>query len=386
MFSLIASLILGALLLGPLAWRAKVIGPTATSLVMHSASAIYIFLAFGITATDASVYHTQAMEMLHGDSQRGIAAGKELWVYMLNGIYSVFGIEPGIAIALNVILLAALPVISAALASSLSLPRNTTAWITALVPQSLFWGVILLRESLVWFLIMISVLALAKICSDERMLVWVPTLSVSLVLFFFARGTIAVIFAGACLIVMVIVRRKIILPVLFGFGLWLSSLLLPGAAEITSKVSGAVTRTPPTSTGSGVVTSGGSASGAFSYFDVGDGIAGYIAHKFASGASVMFGPFVWEWSHMNVIFIADGLIWVVAFVLALVGFFATKNRLQALVLVIPIAFLILSMTWTLSDYGTSGRLKLMALFVMLPLVAQGLVTTFSYWKSRRHRR
>ncbi|NEN04671.1 hypothetical protein G3T36_02195 [Diaminobutyricibacter tongyongensis] len=389
MFALVVSLVIGAVIAGLLSWRLQTLWPTAVSYVLHSIAAIGIYALLGpLAVPDADHYHKQAVQLLSGDSERSVTPGKELFTYLLRLVYSTIGIQPGIIIALNVLLVAAIPTIVGRTAAALNMPVQLTTWAGALVPQTFFWGVLLLRESMVWFALLLVILALAMLYDGARWVIWLPVLVGALVLFTYLRGTLAIVLAAAALIVLLLIVKSWKLTLGTAGALGVIALILPGFASILVKFgSDTDTAAARVSTTTSDAVAKASSMGAehtsstiFHAPHVGDGIVNLAVTKAVGLLNSTLGPLPWDFGRVGLPFFADGLIWVVVLALAIVGWVFLKDKRSAFVLVIPAALILLAMGWTLFEYGTVIRMRLMPLLILLPLAASGFLV---FWRKIR---
>lgn len=380
LLALLIALIVGALIAGVGSWRLRTLAPTAVSYLLHAVAAVAIYAALGpLAVPDADHYHKQALALVNGTTERPVTPGKELFTYLLRFVYSTIGVQPGIVIALNVLLVAALPTVLGWTASALRMPVRLTMWAGVLLPQTYLWGVLLLRESMIWFSLLAAVLALAKLYRRERWQVWVPVLVAALVLFTYTRGTLAIICAVAALLVLLLVVRSWRITVGTLVSMVVLAFILPGLGTIVTKIGNdsesAAERLP---------TDGNDAVTGFSFLDPAhmsstifhaphfdNGFINLIVTKAIGLLNVSLGPLPWDLGRVGLVYFADGIIWVVILALAVVGWVTLKDKRSALVLVIPAAFILLAMGWTLFEYGTVIRLRLMPALVLLPLASMG---------------
>lgn len=389
MLSLVISLLAGLVIAGVLAWRLNTLLPTVVSYALHAVAAVGIFATMGLAAPDAVHYSEQAGQLLSGQPDRPVTPGKELFTYLLTFIYSTVGIQPGIVIALNVLLVAALPTVLGQAAAALRMPVKLSMWAGALVPQTLFWGVILLRESMVWFAMLLVVLALAKLYAGGRWPVWVPVLVGALVLFTYTRGTIAIVLAAAAVVVLLIVVRSWKLPVMTGAALGVLMLILPGFSNILIKFSSdsedAAGRVPTSGTDAVAAPSSAGEDHTSStifhapHFD--NGFINLMSTKATALLNVVFGPLPTDFGKVSVVYFADGFVWLVVLGFAIFGWTKLTDKRSSLVLLIPAALIILSMGWTLFEYGTLIRLRIMPLLILLPLAAHGFACFWGWFRA-----
>lgn len=373
MFALICSLVAGLIIAGLLSWRFGTLWPTLVSYVLHAVAAVGIFAVAGLAAPDAIHYSDQAKQLLTGQEGRAVTPGKELFTYLLKFVYSVVGVQPGIVIALNVLLVAAIPTLLGLIAGALGMPVRLSTWAGALVPQTFLWGVLLLRESIIWFAMLLCILALAKLYETRRWAAWVPVLVAGLIILAYTRGTIAIVLAVAAVIVLLIMVRSIkVAAITVGAAVVAAVaalLILPGFGALLGKF------TSDSETAATVRTaSAHTSSTLFHLPHFGNGVIDLIAAKMQALLNVSAGPLPTD--HVSVIYFADGIVWVVVLAFAIVGSVFLRPKFGALLLFIPAALIVASMAWTLTDYGTLIRLRLMPLLILLPLAAHGFTVTW----------
>lgn len=378
MFALVCSLLAGLVVAGVLSWRFGTLWPTLVSYVLHAIAAAGIFAVTGLAAPDAIHYSQQAVQLLGGQQGRAVTPGKELFTWLLTGTYTVFGVQPGIVIALNVLLVAAIPTLLGLTARALQMPVGLSQWAGALIPQTFLWGVLLLRESIIWFAMLLAVLALAKIY-ETRQWVWAPVLVAALIVLAYTRGTIAIVLAAAAVIVLLLTVRSVKIAAItvgaaVAVGL-VAFLILPGFGALLGKFTAdsgaaAVIRGPGSHTSSTL----------FHPPHFGNSVLDLVAAKGQALLNVTLGPTPLD--HVSVIYFADGLVWVVVLGFAITGMVFARPKLPALILIIPAALIILSMAWTLTDYGTLIRLRLMPLLILIPLAAYGFTEAWAKVRPR----
>lgn len=385
MFALVCSLVAGLVIAGVLSWRFGTLWPTMVSYVLHALAAAGIFAVAGLAAPDAIHYSAQAEDLVTGHAGRGVTPGKELFTYLLKLVYSTVGVQPGIIIALNVLLVAAVPTMLGIVAASLRMPIKLSQWAGALVPQTFLWGVLLLRESIIWFAILLCILALAKLYETRRWAIWLPVLVVALVILAYTRGTIAIVLAAAAVIVLLIMVRSLkVATITIGAALVLGMvavLALPGIGALVAKFSadsGAAARVPGASSRT--------SSTLFHPMHFGNDFLDLVAAKAQALLNTAAGPTPLDLGHVSIIYFADGLVWVVVLAFAIVGWVFIRPKFPALLLFIPAALILASMAWTLTDYGTLIRLRLMPLLILLPVAAYGFTGAWARLAQRRRDR
>lgn len=372
MVALICSLVAGLIIAGLLSWRFGTMWPTLVSYVLHAVAAVGIFAEAGLAAPDAIHYSDQAEQLLTGQAGRAVTPGKELFTYLLRFVYSVAGVQPGIVIALNVLLVAAIPTLLGLIAGALGMPVKLSTWAGAFVPQTFLWGVLLLRESIIWFAMLLFILALAKLYETRRW-VWVPVLIGSLLVLAYTRGTIAIVLAVAAVIVLLIMVRSIkVAAITVGAAVVATVaalLILPGFGALLGKF------TSDSETAATVRTSSAHTSSTlFHPPHFGNGFIDTVAAKAQALLNVSAGPLPTD--HVSLVYFADGFVWVVVLGFAIVGWVFIRPKFRALLLFIPAALIVVSMAWTLTDYGTLIRLRLMPLLILLPLAAYGFTAAW----------
>lgn len=354
--------------------------PTVTAFVLRCAAALVLYSVFGLFAPDAVYYDSTAQDLVAGGDP-AISAGKEGWPYLLAGIYGVFGDVPQLGLVVGAAFASSTVPVTGRIAELLQLPKLPAAWFAALFPMTIVWGSLLLRESLSWFFLATSALALVGIVKASRRWPYVVLFLVSLVALSYARGpsTLVIGVAGVVALALTVGRRRLI-----------------SLAAVTAAVLAVVALTPlrdrildilvrsdlesidsskevlaMASTGWPIAQSGG--------------FAGVLESVGIAAPRVLFGPYPWEWLWVPLPLVADVVLWLLVLGLSGYGIWSLARRRDALLLLLPAAAILASLTIGSANYGTMQRLRVQAVVFLVPLAAAGLVRLLRVVRDRRGR-
>ena len=183
---------------------------------------------------DANIYHTYAKWMLEfGESSlgpNGLEHGKEGYYYTLLGLYKVFGPHPGVGLALNAALGAALVPILTDTTRRLfgTKASHRVAPIVVLIPSMFLFTSQLLKEAPILFLFAVASNAAVR-TMDRVSLSGSLVTAVSLALLLTFRAPVAFV-AGAGLLLGLMVGKQ---QVLFGFTTGMGTLAVAGVMITT---------------------------------------------------------------------------------------------------------------------------------------------------------
>lgn len=365
--------------------RAGVVSQAVTGLVAHLFIAGSIYFSAGLWAPDAIAYDdTGRLIALQWTTNYNflpaMTAGKEGYPNLLAAIYTTFGHHPFLGVAFNVALSPVLVVIVAMTAKQTRLPVATSAWLAALLPASLLWGSLGLREASSWVLLALVVLGLGRISlrRSHQFSDWL-IIALGLAGMLAIRGTMAVIIAAAVALAVIPVSRHKAPPLIMAalMSVFAGPALIQQFQRIAggygidelNTIRGALSREARSSSFEVASYSGAG--------DVAVAAPGLIARA-------LFGPFPWDWPGVGPMFVVDGLIWLVCLGLLVVGV-RQVSRPVAIAYLLPAAAIIVALAITSGNYGTMLRLRIQAMVIVLPLVAQGLLIVLEKRRDRGDR-
>lgn len=373
----LASLLVIVALAGPgllLSRHVGVFDQAVLALGLHLIVALSLYASVGLWAPDAVAYD-EAGDIISRIWTQGyshppaMTAGKEGYPTLLAILYTAFGHHPFLGIAVNVSLAPLLVSIVATTARRTDLPVAASAWLAAALPPKVLWGSMGLREALSWVLLALVTLGLASMTARQNPVVsdWV-LLALGLIGLVVIRGTMAVIVAAAVALAIIPISKHKTLPILIGGGLTIVAgpVILAQADRIAggygineiNTVRGALSRE-----------AGSSSFEVESY----SGNLGVLTSLPQLLARALLGPFPWEWPAVGPVFVIDGIIWLAAVALLVVGL-RGLDPARTLAHLLPAFSILVVLALTSGNYGTMQRLRIQALVVVLPLVARGWVT------------
>ena len=359
--------LVGLILVFVAGYHSRALAPAIVSYAVHYLASLSVYSYFGLLAPDAEYYDAAAQSFALGSTDVSVTAGKEGWIDILSAIYEHIGHAPQLGLIFNAIVAALTVVIVAVTASVLSMPARTSAWLACLLPASVIWSSLLLRESLTWLLIAASALGFAGIAVSKHKWRYVAVLGLALPSLLSVRGTAAVVVAAAgCLAIALVYRR--LAPFLALGGLGLTAVMAsPLGARLDAIVGGYSLDSINTSRDS----LSRSAETGWPTVDI-SGPYSAVEALAVTTPRVLFGPFPWEWLSISPLLSLDALVWLVILGLATFGFLKHGQRRIALVLILPAVALLLALILTSGNYGTMQRLRLQPTILILPLAAAGL--------------
>lgn len=337
---------------------ARAIWPTLIGYVVHWVVAFGTFAAAGLLVPDAVLYDEMALGE-HPESP--LPLGKEGWTLLLTGLYRIFGHNPGVGLAVNVLAATVTTGVIARTATHLGLPGTRSAWIAALWPSGILWSSLLLRESITWMFLALCMLGFAGLATSPKWRTYGLVLLVSAVGLFEFRGTAALIAVAAGGIALLIARRNYLL---------LAAATIAAALVVTGPL-GAPIR---------------DVFGQYSLERIlysrqwlsENATTGFpIDNLWEVLVRVLIGPLPWEWGVVGPIFALDGVVWVLMVILAVRGWQESGDRRLILILVLPAVALWVSLAVNSGNYGTMQRLRALPELLLLPLAAAG-----SVWRRR----
>ncbi|WP_125932780.1 hypothetical protein [Janibacter indicus] len=358
-FALVAGvplLLVGGMLVLPLIATPAVSNRLIVSLLLFVAFGFALYITVGLFAPDAATYDQQAMGLAkywRGESATGpeIHAGKSGWPYLLGGLYLFLGASPYVGIAVNAIFCISMAAIAARTSQLLSPNTGRLAFTLALNPTTLFWGTMLLREAGMWFFISLATLGAVGIQKSHRVGAYLTALLIGLLGAYSFRSSVAVAL-GATLILSLLIARSSRLAVKIS----LLAVTLAATPTAVAYIQSQALLDPDR-----IEMSQTELAGANSGFSTG------LGSLPATLLRVTLGPFPWEFPSLGLLYLAEWVIWIAILALSIRG---TKTRHAWIIWAGSVA-VISSLAFTSGNYGTTVRLRAMALVILLPLAAQG---------------
>jgi uncharacterized membrane protein len=377
MLGVAALLLLGALVLAHLTERMRL--PSEIRLLAWAGfvgytvvgSILLVLLTLG--SSDALAYHQQASEIskfLTGEeAQRPLlTAGKEGWVWLLGGVYTLTMPAPLVGVALNACFLAIALCLAYQLAYEVSGSSATggrvAAWLFLASPGHWFWGTLPLREASVG--LSCSVIALYVYRASRGQTCWIPLMA-GFAALAALRASLAVL-VGATIGLVYFIST---LTSRASFGRRVSALLL-GALLIGVAVGASESvANEMTFYRIEAIRSSQSAE-ASTGFDTGQGPhkVGLVATTVSSLSRVVLGPLPWELPSV-VPLIPFAIYWYFVIFLLLRALSKRQHRTALWVLLAPAAALMLALALYSGNYGTMVRLREETLAFLMPLIALG---------------
>lgn len=357
---------------------AGVMAPSIVAFTLRLAAALVVFGTVGLFSPDAEYYDSLARQIVAGPVSVEITAGKEGWPYLLAGIYSTFGPHPALGLVVSATLGALVVPVVARTSLLLGLPSGGASWLAALFPMTIVWSSLLLRESLTWLLLALCTWCLAGLVTAKLRWPYAVGLIAALTVLSTARGPAVLIMVLGGFIALFTLfrwRERFVLTALTiaGFGLILLSPLRSFWLEVLGNSS------PETvADGAGILRESSTA-----FPEVrSSGLLGTLESLWIASPRVIAGPLVWEWPWLPLPLIADGVLWVVIIVLAVVGIKSLNKRMHAIVMISPASLFLASLIVGSGNYGTMQRLRMQAVIILLPLTGAGIERM---WNAILHR-
>ncbi|WP_163377119.1 hypothetical protein [Dietzia sp. Alg238-R159] len=357
--------------------------PTWFKVVLASSAVVRLLYAWlslqrnGVTL-DAGFYHLEAkasVVALQFGIERPAASvflGKEGWPILLEQLYRIVGPHPFAGLAINVAAVTLLSVVVYQTSSLLRLTQTARvlASACALLPQFTLWSSLLLREAITWLAIA-TITYCALRLTNRAPYPWAGAtgLAASMAVLFSFRASVGVALGVSMLLFIVLSRTMtvgikiaavvaalFVAPFVLGY-LDESKLLDPERLDMSrAELSAATT---------GFSTGGG------------DGLGSQLLTFPVSLLRVLVGPFPWEIIGLGPVAAGEWLFWIILLAPALAAIH--KRPRGAGVLVFVSAAIMIALAFSITNYGTLARLRIMALVPLLPLI--GIA-----WDNRRAKR
>ena len=335
---------------------------------------------------DAAYYHQLSAQLARswgGDwPSPALPSGKEGFIYMLAGLYKLFGSFPVAGVAVNAVFSAALIPVTVDTTKRL-FGAKTARWVPPLLlflPGFLVWTSQLLREAAVLLLLGVAINCAVRL-TDRFSLAVVTAFAGALGLLLSFRANVAVVFTAALLIGMVIARRhllpgivtgaaglSILMVLVLAVGLGYSGYRLSAQADLRQV--NVIRQDLSTST-----------SGFATEVDV-SSTDRAVAFLPKGLVHVLLGPFPWEARNTRQILGVLEAFCLLALVPFLcVGLSRARKLLgrQLLVHILPACAVASMLGLIIGNYGTIVRERLQIIVVLLPFFALGL----DEWGTRR---
>lgn len=362
--------------------RRAVLLAAAASYAIHIALSWVVWIGYpALISADAHVYDNTAVDLAgwwSGTSTLSptVSVGKEGVIFLLAGLYYLFGYVPLAGLAGNALMFAGTVALVGDAADRLAGRRAAiTASLLMLVhPSMLVWGAQLLREPAAW----LCIAALANIGTRivAGGLTWHRAGSMFFVgaLFVPIRSMLAVLVVAAFGVALVVIGSDG--PRRSSTRFWSLCMLLAGTAvvvvlaplygglDITSKLDpstlaqnrNALSRTATTGLGQEVLPSYGS----------------LLSQLPTTLVTVAFGPFPWQVSGGAAVALADTAAWWITCALAALGWRREVGRPRWLMLIVAVSMVIV-LAGTLANIGVILRMRAQVVVLLAPLAAVGFV-------------
>ena len=371
--------LLGLLIVYLLSRTQDTVAPAVTAYAIQILLGIGFFLIFGLVADDV-FYHRAASEfsmaLRNGealDAQIGVT--KASFVWLLGGLYFVFGPHPLVGIVFNATLMGLVPPL---IASSCRLLRmsevaRTAAWIAALAPQLVFWSPWLRREALAFFLLTLVVLSMALLFRRQYVPGALLLFGVTLALSVTRAQLVAVAFIGAIAALIASSNRVsrgllIVGPV----GLLASVILILRIAP--EPIYAAVIAPLDVARLDGVLGETAADTQNLRVAGVSEDFNTSIGGFGLNLTRTVLGPFPWEWK--NLAWVVTGLDGIAFLFLSVISLWVLRvcpdRRRQVAILWVALIPLIVGTALLLGNYGIVVRIRAHFLPFLIPILALGL--------------
>lgn len=354
--------------------RSRAMAPVLSAFFLHLGVSMAIYARAGVSL-DAAAYHTQALSFvswLHGEAPMQTFHGKESWVWMLGGLYWLFGPLPPVGLAVNATLMGISSglIASAARLSGWARDSSLAAWLALLSPAALFWPSLLGREALLFFLMSVFALSIALFLS-RRTVVAASLLWLAAVLGMFSRpeATIAAVGAITVSVVMLAVARR---------SSWGSAvgLLAPLLIVLPLAVSrGLAAYVQKFLTGLGdhreVLANDANSKTGVSTFGF-DTPLGAIVGTFRDLPRGLLGPLPWEWTAAYWQLVGDAIFWAVVVSGCIAAFVVSRDRVRLMAFALPGLALIFIATAIMGNWGILVRMRTQAVPFLVIVASVGV--------------
>lgn len=335
-----------------------------------------LMLQYGGLASDAREYHVDAFQLSAywgGDAPSApvLTDGKQGWVWLLATIYLVISPHLSLGIAVNAVLLAAVPLIMFGIVREFA-RRETAdraALLVFLVPAQWLWGSLPLREASVTMILSISTWATIAVVKRGRASAWVA-LGLSLVALLAFRGSLSIVVTAAVVAVVLLTTaggrtstpaKVLAVPAIIAMGIFGQVALSTAGSDISVERIGAVRTSQSVNASTGFDTRSPT-----------DGVGGAVGNATSVFPRIVMGPFPWEISGALVALIPDAIFWWFAVIYAFLGSRTVVGRRELLPLLLPLLGLLVALSVYSGNYGTMMRLRAGGLVYMIPLMALAL--------------
>lgn len=341
---------------------------------------LLLYGVIGFVADDFT-YHRLASDIALswlGDSSdfREIGSTKSLFPLMVAAMYFVFGEMPILGIITNAILMGLVPPILAVSLRNFSLSDavSTAAWMSALLPQFLYWAPWLRREALAFFLLTVVVLAMSYLYQGRLMVgsTWLGLTGIALA---FARAqllSILVIGAFAALVVgdsAVVQSRRKLLTV--GSLILVPLILVPIALVPTEywrqQIDLQLLDT--------IIAANSDVSQNLRMENVSAEINLSLLGFLSNSIRFLWGPFPWEWQNLSWVIVGlDGMFFLLTTAACIWVLIKIRcARKQTIVLLLAISPLLIGSVVFAANYGIVMRVRAHFLPFLIPIMAVALV-------------
>lgn len=347
--------------------RTQTTAPALAAYGIRLGAGTAVFVTFGLLSNDAIYYDTTAIALLSDPSSVTVTIGKEGWPVLLAALYAVFGHLPLLGIIIN----AAAGGITASLvgvaASLIGASPRVAGWFAALLPSSIIWSSLLLRESISWLLLVIICVGFLQIGRRLRTSRGVALIAIATLALFAFRGSLAVIVLCAGTVGAAFMRRETPRWVFAGILTLPLVLITPLGTQVigifqhftidrldTSRevLASSATGWPVTEH-----------QGAYSFVET-----------ILIGAPRMsLGPYPWEWGVVGAPLALDAAAWLAVLLLTVRGWRLLPKRRTSVLLLVSGAVLAVLIA-TSGNYGTAQRLRMQSQVLLLPVAAAGLMS------------
>lgn len=377
--------------------------PIAIAVVVPSAIALWKLFTDSTLALDQLIWHTRAlqvMEHLQGTLRGEVSdfSGKDGYVWILGGIYSVTGPAPMVPVVINIVLWALIIVLVAALAEFVIAAESTVpqesarrgvligTMLLSTAPAVVFWVPSVLREAVSSFLIVTVLFATARLLQRRR-LRYIVVIAASLWVLFWIRDSIGLGVTMAIVLGFVLAAvaksrlrgaiRLLIAVVAVGVA-------VPGWSLLSSRFGLSSEEVVEHSVNLGE----GSSTGFISASHSGSGALGVLTTAIPR---VLVGPFPWEWvvSGGMILAIVGLASWLMILVPAVStlwgrkGFDRAGSRGCSTAIWIVALALLAMIAISVGNYGILTRFRAMPLVALVPIASLAYALSHARAQQRR---
>lgn len=327
----------------------------------------------------------------------GIAGGKQSFVWILAGLFLLWGTSPLPGLVLNAVFVSALPTISVAIGRNFRLFTNgkITGWVAALAPPILLWGPGLKREPLVFMLLTLLLLGLSWAFQGRYALAFLiislgsAAIAVTRLSVIGAAMIIALLAASIPFLSRLQLATSVRRGVISGYTARVSAALAIAICLAALPLAFQIPQFRLVHGGSAELTEGQSTAVPNSSWEVEDSLLGlleYFARALFNLLQSVVGPFPWEVTNLPLfVFFLDGSIYGVL-VICLVALYISRtdraSRTVITMLALATSPIVIANFVYLANYGLTSRVRAHVFVMLLAVFEPVLVEIVAPWWRR----